>query len=1289
MKTIDQCPTKKKPQSDRGAAASGLASAAGAPSAAPVTGTGQRYWRSVEEFSGQPEFREWVEREFPSGASELLAGSRRTFVKLMAASVALAGAATIPGCRRPDQKVMTYSRRVPEEVIPGQPLYYATSLPLPGGGAEGLLVETHTARPTHIAGNPLHPVNQGAASVRSQASILSVYDPDRLKDLHYWGDRLEGVQRPAWEAVPAGARPTWADFFFTWLPRHLEPYRENGGRGLAFVVSKKTSPSRDWIRDRLLERFPNATWVAWDPAERRAGVEGTRLAFGRPAHPSYRLGRVKAVLALDSNFLEEGPDALRNAREFARTRRSVDGAEGRGAREMSRLYVAESMPSNTGSLADHRLRMSPSRITAFAVAVARELLAQQPAQGSQQLRDALAAFEIPDGAAPEGGVPDFTADLVREIVRDLVRANTLDETAGQTLRGALVVAGDSQPPEVHALVCAMNEVLGAVGQTVVYHPISEETASDSAAAFAAFAEAMDSGAVTTAVFVDTNPVYDAPGELNFADRLAAATKRGLTPITWSVNPTETGGLSVWELNGASYLEAWGDTRTLDGTVAPVQPMIRPIFEDGQRSDPASFVPAPSELELLAMFAGEHAEGHWPDGYDITRRAWGEQLGQAPGSPEFERTWRRALHDGVVPGTTRRGEAPRVDLGSVARALAGFRLPAPPAEGALDVVFRTAHVGDGRDANNAWLQEMPQMSTSVVWDNPVLMSPATARRLGLEPDGGLNNMYTERQLPRGRRATLRVGGREMDVACWVLPGMPDDTLVVTLGYGRERCGRVGEGVGHNTFSVKPAGRMAASGAEIRRAAGWHTIASTQNHWSMESRTSIVRDLDLPFFLKHAGGGQARMPDPIYGEYVEPTGETSTIEMNLAEQLGELSHTPKNLTIYVNPQAGGRGEPRLDTPQARLDRKDPRRPDFTKGPQWGMSIDQTVCTGCGSCVVACQSENNIPVVGKAEVAKGREMHWLRVDRYFTGADMHNPTGMVFQPMMCVHCENAPCETVCPVNATAHGAMGTNDMAYNRCIGTRYCANNCPYKVRRFNFFDWGQTKLNGGLDPDYVTRGLAEKADGALRKDRGLNQNFIPPRLRAKLDELQQMRHNPDVTVRSRGVMEKCTYCIQRVNEARQESKIRGIWGEGEAMIPDGMVATACEAACPTQAIVFGDILDPNSRVRREKDTDRTYMVLGYLNTRPRTTHKMRVNNPNEQVLRLTLTPEQFAARMVDPLEHGHGHSDGSGDHDAGGDHGHFGDDHAHDGAPQASAFFSRVRKAADSGYALSLNVLGGA
>ena len=1221
MSTIDQCPSSKG-ERDIPSGPRELSTLNG-------RATGQKYWRSVEEYAGTSEFREFVEREFPAGASELLDNGRRDFLKLMAASLALAGAATIPGCRRPDHKILAYSANEPEHTIPGKPLYFATTMPVSGGGAAGLLVETHQNRPTKIEGNPLHPASRGKSDAFAQSEVLRLYDGDRLKSVTRRGP--DGERRDSsWEAFREQA-----------LPGIAERHASDRGRGLAVVCDKADGPTMRRVQRRFLERFPDATWVWWDPIDaERSSLAGTELAFGRAARPRYELSGARCVLSLACDFMESGPDHLRHAREFAATRR-VEGAN----EAMSRLYVAEPAPTGTGSLADHRMRLRPDEIRSLAVRVARRVLERRPVGPLGAALESMSPPEIE--SVPEGVIEELAGDLL--------------ETAERTEGGAVVVAGPEMPAEIHALAAALNQALGALGRTVKYQVVDPAFEADPIAALGGLAEKIRSGAVSTLVTVNANPVYDAPAELGFAELYG----RVATTAALDFATTETAMASGWALNGAHFLESWGDTRSADGTIGPIQPMIAPLYE-----------PAMSPVEFVALLAGEED----PDGYELMRSAWAETLGMDPGSKRFADAFDRALHDGFVSGSGRPAVTLRVDASRVAGRVRSMDLSR--GEG-LAVSFETGRVGDGRYANCGWLQELPQPGTQVCWDNPLVVSPATAERLGLMPyglsgdEGDLDGVYTRAQIPEARVATLTVpdgrGGtvRLENAAVWILPGLADDVVRVTLGYGRTEVGRVGHEVGFDTYRVRTtANRGGVAGASLERVPGRRfPISSTQNHWSLEGRDSLVRAIDKKWYDEHAGAGVVRDPDEIYGTDRLDDG------LNLAEQLGELTHTPDNVSIYRNPQNRGRVGPEPGS-------------EFSKPPQWGMTIDLASCTGCGVCTIACQAENNIPIVGKQEVAKGREMTWIRVDRYFVGDDLNRPDEMLNQPVACVHCENAPCETVCPVNATVHGTEGTNNMAYNRCIGTRYCANNCPYKARRFNFFDWGQTEYNGS----FVGEGLLKSFTGGETIDqRSFNKNFIPPRLREQLTEVSKMRQNPDVTVRGRGVMEKCTYCIQRINAARQEVKIRGIWDEAgqTGPIPDGFFQVACQQACPSDSIVFGDILDPGSRVAKSRGGQRSYLLLGYLNTRPRTSHLLRVRNPNPAILEMEwdaklaagrVTRAEYDDRFADPIHHGGHGGDGHGDGHGGGEHGgegHGGGEHV----------YVDPRRRGDRGYAASLRVLG--
>ncbi|MGJ8637693.1 MAG: TAT-variant-translocated molybdopterin oxidoreductase [Phycisphaerales bacterium] len=1205
MSTIDQCPSTKN--------------TIDIPEEMPPMGTvsGRKYWRSIEEYSSTPEFKELLEREFPVDASIMDDSSRRSFLKVMGASMALAGAATIPGCRRPDRKILPYAREVPEDVIPGRPLFFATGLALPGGGVEGLLIETHSGRPTKVEGNPLHPNNQGKTSAYAQASLLDLYDPDRLKYPVY--------NNPTRGPLAA----TWDDFD-EWASTHFRKFDESKGVGLAFVVDQKSSLISYEMRAKIMRRWPNCAFVSWDPTESRGHADGSRHLFGSSHHARYNLTNAKRIVSVGEGQLDEGPEALRLTRELTATRKVRTHHD-----EMSRLYAIEAKPSAIGVMADHRFRVSPSQQNNFVIALAKAVMSKTAGLA---------------GALPDAEVQGVSKSEIQAIADDLF----------ENRKHAVVIPSDDLSAESWALCQAINDTLQATDEGIVeFFPMVTHNPVPSNQMLLRLGSFLDQGAIDTLVCVDVNPVFDAPGSFNFAESFAKAKNT----VTLSTGNSETAAASTWSLNGTHYLESWDAVYGIDGQLSITQPMIAPLYD-----------PARSQVEFLQGIADAGiASASKPDGYTIVKDTLRNSMNL--GSSEINKLWKASLHNGVVAGTNRQPTTTKPSFNRLVNLIKDNGTSKAPGQNHLDVQFYTDRYNQGQLANNPWLQELPEFGTSVVWDNPLLLSPKTAKALGVLPEHthlDEFNPYTKQQMPQAQLVDISLDGRTMTMPAWILPGMADNTVAIKLGYGRDNtAGRVGYEVGFNSYELKVLTGMVASGAKITKSKGTYTIASTQNHWSMEGRDTIVRAMDKNWFDKYAEKGNKEVPDLIYGNF----SENGTASLNVAEQLGELAHTPPNISAYDNPQNGGKAGA---TPGS----------IFSKNPQWGMSIDMNACTGCNTCTVACQSENNIPVVGKSEVAKGREMAWIRIDRYFTGDDLNNPDEIFNQPIACVHCENAPCETVCPVNATTHGKEGTNDIAYNRCIGTRYCANNCPYKVRRFNFFDFAPTKFNGGLDPNYTTIAGAEKFEETVGQDRTFNQNMIPPRLRKKLDEISKMKFNPDVTVRSRGVIEKCTYCIQRVNQARQDVKIQGIWTEKDqvAPIPDGFFEVACQQACPADAIAFGDILDPNSRVSSERDSHRTYALLGYLNTRPRTTHMMRVRNPN---------PDIRVYDLHDPLDHSGGHGDG---HKAG-SHGSDSHDEVHPneghddhtpadahGESHSAVFTDSVKQYLDQGYSLSLKVI---
>jgi molybdopterin-containing oxidoreductase family iron-sulfur binding subunit len=993
------------------------------------------YWRNLDELADTAEFHEWIQREYPSQVDRLIDPlTRRNFLRLMGASLALAGLA---GCSRaPSETIVPYVRQ-PEEIVPGKPLFFATAMPVAGFGT-GVLVESHMGRPTKVEGNPNHPASLGATDVLAQASILDLYNPDRSPTLTY-----QGRIRP-WGA------------FLSELRTALDSEVQTRGAGLRILTGSVTSPTLAEQLRALLKQYPAAKWHQFEPAGRHHTRAGSLLAFGANVQTQYRLDRAEIILALDAEALSAGPGHLRYARDFAQRRKPATAT-----RAMSRFYALESTPSPVGALADHRLALAPKAIDNFASAIAARLGI--------------------GGAAAGPPLPPTHRRWADALADDLKRH-----------RGASVIlTGETMTPAVHALAHAMNSALGNIGRTVIYTEPAEANPVDEIASIRELAEDIERGHVTTLIVIEGDPVYNAPADLDFPEKLPKVPLR----VHLSLDRNQTSALCQWHVPAAHYLESWSDVRAYDGTVTILQPLIAPLY-DGRTAH-----------ELLAALSANPQRSS----YESVRDYWQQRTAKAPA--DFTRWWRKSLHDGVVEGTALAPKSVTPRLGAInsqlqihnarsaetadSRSNAGA---ADPKAKLFDLLFLPdPNIFDGRFANNAWLQELPKPLTKLTWDNAALIAPATAERLGLGGTAGYQGGTTYADI-----VELRLGARLLRAPVWIVPGQADNTVALHLGYGRASAGRVGTNVGVNAYALRDAGALwSASAVEIRRTGDRYPLASTQIHHTMEGR-DVVRVATQAELLEHPKKGQS--------EKVLPS-------------------------LY----------PGFDYP----------------GYAWGLSIDLNACIGCNACVVACQAENNIPVVGKNEVLRSREMHWLRIDTYHKG-EPDNPETFV-QPVPCMHCENAPCEVVCPVAATAHSAEGLNDMVYNRCVGTRYCSNNCPYKVRRFNYFQFS----------DWQT------------------------------ESLKAMR-NPDVTVRSRGVMEKCTYCVQRINHAKIDAEKQG------RRVRDGEIVTACQQACPAEAIVFGDLNDPKSQVAALKTDVRNYSLLEELNTRPRTTYLAAVRNPNPEL-----------------------------------------------------------------------------
>ena len=1053
------------------------------PPPCPEPAGGRAYWRSLDELADTPEFRQWMEREFPAGASELKDPiSRRHFVKIMSSSFLLAGFG-LTGCRRPEEKIYPFPK-APEQYVHGQSQFFATAMP-GRRAALPLLVKSHEGRPIKVEGNPDCPGHNGGTDTFAQASLLDLYDADRATRFR------------------ASGREVSRESAMDHLAQLAARLSETKGQGAWFLMEESSSPSLARIEGLLRQKFPEARWVSYEPVNLSpAFLEKARDRF-------YQLEKAKVIVSIDCDFIGSEEATWRNIAGF------VDGRRLKAGQTPNRLYLVESLFTLTGVNADHRLRRTPSQVSAMAARLALEVIGAAGANAAlpAALRGAAEKLAAPGGA---------DTAWIKECAKDLL-AN----------RGSsLVLAGYRQPPVVHLLAQQLNAALGNAGQTVFYPETGGEpnrqTLTD-------LHQALTAGQVENLVVVGANPVYNAPGELDWRQ----TQRRARNIVRLAYHEDETAAVCDWHFPGAHYLESWGDARTVNGTVVSVQPLIEPLFG------------GLTALEFLARVGGLTPNAP----YDIVR----ETFRGFASSGDPEANWRKFLHLGFWEGTQwpmSAAGAAAAEGGALGKALEKVQAPAAPSRNLLEVVFyRDYRVDDGRYNNNGWLQELPDPITKLTWDNAVLISRKTARELELR-----NEQVVE----------VTIGNRNIKGPVWIQPGMADYTIGLALGYGRDKTGRVGRGSGFNAYWLRNAvDEFISSGGRIRKTGERYPLSITQDHWSMEGRP-IIREANFEQYQKQPNFAQA---------------------MNMEEP-------PSNEPLYPNP---------FDRIKAQGVH------------QWGMSIDLTACVGCSACMMACQSENNIPIVGKEQVALGREMHWIRIDRYYTGnpaveKNQKRPTApdaqqqaelwiddaeAVTQPMLCQHCESAPCESVCPVNATVHDEEGLNVMVYNRCVGTRYCSNNCPYKVRRFNYFDYNK---------------------------RPLNHLYLGPLARKPGDEydLLTLAKNPDVTVRMRGVMEKCTYCIQRIEQAKIAQKIKA-GASGDVEVRDGTFQTACQQACPARAIVFGNIKDPESAVSHAKSDSRTYKVLDFLRTKPRTTYLARVRNPNPAMpdyRKMPLSSEEF-------------------------------------------------------------------
>lgn len=976
-----------------------------------------RFWRTLEERIETPEAQQAAHDEFLPGAvpasHDDVHGlppqsgfSRRDFLGLVSASAALA--ATVACDRKGQGTVVPYTKR-PVEVVPGVANYYA-SAHQEGRRVYPVLVKTREGRPIHLTGNDEHPGVKGKTSPRTMADVLRLYDPDRLRAPKSEG-RIIGwseAESRLHEALK-GAKST--------------------GKPVLLISGAVASPSRKALLADLKAALPTLEHLAYEPATGDATEEAAKASFGQPVDLQPRLAKAKVILSLGADFLNgEDPESLAAWGAQRRLKSAHD--------PINRLWVLEGPLTLTGTNADVRVPVAPSRLAAVAFALAKELAAK--------------GVTLPAGtdlSSISAGVPAELGNATKtwtHLVKDLQRAG----------RNAVVLCGAQMPAEVHQAAHLLNAMLGS--EAVVATPAEPlATVKDLNAA----AQGMAAGRYAAVLFWDVNPAYTFPKAAAWKEAVARVPFRAWVGQV----EDETAAQCQLLLPENHWLESWGDFSTPTAAVLQ-QPTIGTLYDTRQGED------------VLLSFLKSTGAGV-PDSYHAYLQArWKKEL---PLGTSFE----QALHDGLVKVESK---APAPAFKGTSVAAAAKKAADARAEGLELVLSPGFATHDGRHANNSWLQETPDPISKMTWDNPVSVSVQDAKALGIQ---------------EGDLVTLSLDGTTLRLPAVLQPGQAQGVLALALGYGRST-GGVAKGVGANAFpfmGLDPASANVRPGVRLAKAGGKKDLSRTQSHHRMEGR-DIVRSLTMDEFAH------------------DPQGH---------------HHKPELVSLY----------------------EDQTFPDH----KWGMVIDLAACVGCSACVVACQSENNVPVVGPEQVARGREMHWIRIDRYYEG-ELENPK-VVHQPMLCQHCDSAPCENVCPVNATNHSPDGLNQMAYNRCVGTRYCANNCPYKVRRFNFLEYTAYKT-----------------------------------------EPETLVNNPEVTVRPRGVMEKCSFCVQRINDVKIRAK-----GDGRAIL-DNEITTACMAGCPSDAIVFGDLKDPKSKVAQLVNASRAYRVLEEVGAKPAITYLADLKNP---------------------------------------------------------------------------------
>ncbi|MBK7106436.1 MAG: TAT-variant-translocated molybdopterin oxidoreductase [Ignavibacteriae bacterium] len=1003
-------------------------------------------WKSIKEFENDPKILEDKLHEFKSGVTDdfdpenMSTFSRRKFLAVLAASTAYVTTACTN--YRDKGEIVPYVKR-PEEILPGKPTYYASTFS-EDGLSYGILVKTREGRPIKIEGNPDDPINKGKIPSKVHASILNLYDPDRL-------------QFP----TKAKVKTTWKNISEDLIKILNDTNSAN--KEIAIFANPITSPTTQKVLNDFKIKFPTTKIYTTQLANNNNKISAWKKSYGQNIIPSIKWDKAKIIVALESDFLGKEGNTVENRIKYSDARDIVK------TKELNKLYSVEGAMSLTGMNADVRFRLNPIMQFDFLLSLINELIkvgAVNSDEISSSILSSVNNFSLQKFAEKSG----LSLQKLKLLVSDLKENKS----------NSILFAGDVLNSEVHFLVNLINELLGNQNLYDFENGFLVDSELTTSAELKNFIDNGKKGNIGAIISFDANPIYELPKSFGVQEIF----NNSKTTICISEVPNETSEISKYVLPINNYLESWGDHKTRNGHLTFQQPVISPLFDTKQK-----------EEILLTLLGNENPNYHQYLMNEINTNVYAVSNSAA----DFNTYWLTALHDGILKVSNISESYKKIDQ--------SFYKESNIKTDQITILLQNNYsIGTGKYSNNGWLQELPHPVTKVTWDNFAAISPATAEKLNVTYDDVIE---------------INLNSKKINLPAFIQPGMADDIAVIELGYGRKFSGEVANEVGVNVYeflSVENLSNYIFSGAQISKTGETYKLASTQEHHSLNDES--VKDFHKIRNIIQEGTLEEYKKNPNF----------------LKEHKHEIFSITKSHEY--------------------------------KNEKWAMSIDLNKCLGCSECVSSCNVENNVPVVGKDQVSRGREMHWIRIDRYYSGTPEEPIVSN--QPMLCQHCDNAPCENVCPVNATNHSPDGLNQMAYNRCVGTRYCANNCPYKVRRFNFYNFRDNFADAHYD-----------------------------------NELTYLVNNPEVTVRSRGVIEKCSFCVQNIMLVR-ENAIR----ENRAINPNE-VKTACQTACPANAIEFGDTNNKESFVNKFREHELSYHVLEELNIVPNVTYIAKIRNTHSE------------------------------------------------------------------------------